>query len=66
MPFIISKAWREAKSVAKAANIITPDTLGDVLAKAEAEASAVGKFVKPAEAQPAGEKKETAEGGTGS
>jgi len=93
MPFIISKAWREAKSVAKAANIITPDTLGDVLAKATAEAGAVGKLINalpqeqqaghdsshepPVEDVSAGrqdmpdskesvQKKETAEGGTGS
>ena len=49
MPFIIAKASREARALARSANIITPDTLGDVLAKASAEADAVGKLVKPAE-----------------
>jgi len=68
MPFIISKAWREARAVAKAANVITPDTLGDVLAKASAEADAVGKLIKPAEEKPLEEKKEEGkqpEGGAG-
>jgi len=56
MPFIIAKASREARAIARAGNIITPDNVGDILAKAVAEADAVGKMLKTVEVKE--EKKE--------
>ncbi len=51
-PFIIAKAGMEARALAKSACIITPDTIGDIFAKATAEADVVGRMIKPAEEQP--------------
>ncbi len=49
MPFLVAKASREARALSKAAGIMTPDTVGELLAKATAEADVVGKLIKPAE-----------------
>ena len=52
---LLSKAHREARAVAKEANVMTSDNVGDVLAKAEAGASALKSKVPEPKAE---EKKE--------
>ncbi len=43
---LIQKAFREAKAVAKEANIPTKETIGEMLALAEAQAAEIGSHVK--------------------
>jgi len=45
MLLLVQKAARESRTLAKEAGIITPDTVGDILAKATAEANAVSAKV---------------------
>ena len=59
IPLFLSKANSEARALARAANIITKDTVGEVLGKAKSHADELKKHIKEPQ-KPADESKEEA------